>query len=365
MFFRASRKKKSASLPRYSRFGQSPISTNRAAGTRSPISSSSLRSNRSARSGKLTLFSKDGRGFIQNISFPSLGSIKRVLLGLTTILILGAISYFIWFSGYFTTTKIYIQYDDVQNQSDDILTFFDEYKGKNFVSIHPEEKIPEVKTAHPELNKVTVEKVFPNTIKISFSEYPITANIESIINGKSIEKSIINSVGMAIYRDTENPNLPYIKVISTIEDDSIPVPATPAAPAPTTTPPVTTATTTPPTPEPAPVPTPVAVIPSIDQGIPLLTPENLAYILNSSKTFEEKFGMKIVEMDFLKQARELHLKTEKGFELWLDTQIPFEKQFFKLKKAMSALDIYGQPLLYIDLRISGSNGEKVIFKRKK
>lgn len=352
MFFRASRKKKSASLPRYSRFGQSPISTSRAAGTRSPISSSSLRSNRSARSGKLTLFSKDGRGFIQNISFPSLGSIKRVLLGLTTILILGAASYFIWFSGYFTITKIYIQYDDVQNQSDDILTFFNEYKGKNFTGIRPEEKIPEVKTAHPELNKVTVEKVFPNTIKISFSEYPITANIESIINDKSVEKSIINSVGMAIYRDTENPNLPYIKVISTIEDDSMPV----------VDPPVATVDSTTPTP---PAPAPIVIIPKIDSDIPLLTPENLAYILNSSKTFEEKFGMKIIGMDFLKQARELHLKTEKNFELWLDTQIPFEKQFFKLKKAMSALDIYSQPLLYIDLRISGSNGEKVIFKRKK
>ena len=51
--------------------------------------------------------------------------------------------------------------------------------------------------------------------------------------------------------------------------------------------------------------------------------------------------------------------------MWFDIQIPFEKQFLKLKKAMTTLDIYKTPLFYIDVRVSGANGEKVIFKRKK
>lgn len=252
--------------------------------------------------------------------------------------IVGAGSYFIWFSGYFKITKIYIQYEEFQNENSDILNYFDDLKGKNYLFTNPTEKKANIQKAHPEINNVIVQKIFPNTIKISFTEFPITANVESIVNGKSIEKVLINSVGMVIYHDTENPNLPYIKVITTAEIDDTPQP-------PTATPAITT--------------------PQVDDKSPIISKENLTYLLSASKSFEERFGMKITELQLLPQARELHFKTEKNFEIWLDIQIPFEKQFLKLKKAMTTLDIYKTPLSYIDLRVSGANGEKVIFKRKK
>ena len=47
----------------------------------------------------------------------------------------------------------------------------------------------------------------------------------------------------------------------------------------------------------------------------------------------------------------------------IDLEKDLLRQIEKLKKALPKLDIYNEPLLYIDLRISGTNTEKVIFKR--
>jgi len=74
--------------------------------------------------------------------------------------------------------------------------------------------------------------------------------------------------------------------------------------------------------------------------------------------------MKILEAEYKVIPRELHLKTEKYFIIWLDIQKPFEDQLKKLKKALVKLDIFNEPLEYIDLRISGESGDKIIYKRK-
>lgn len=323
MFFRGRTRRSGSTQARY---GRGPILTSRS----------------THRAGRLSK-----KNHISNIELPSLATVKKILIAMIAAGLLGMMAYFIWFSGYFNIEKIYVQYEEFQNENIDILNYFDNLRGKNYLFADPAEKIPEIQKAHPELSKIIVEKIFPNTIKISFTEFPITANIESIVNGKSREKVLINSIGMVIYRDTENPNLPYIKVITT--EVAEPIIETPL----TTEPVVKSQNET----------APQATTAPTDS--PLISQEHLTYMLSAVSSFEERFGMKVLELRLLPQAREFHMKTEKNFEIWLDIQIPYEKQFLKLKKAMSTLDIYKTPLFYIDLRISGSNGEKVIFKRKK
>ena len=74
--------------------------------------------------------------------------------------------------------------------------------------------------------------------------------------------------------------------------------------------------------------------------------------------------MQVLEIDYLRRARELHLLTERYFYVWLDLSQDLDKQLLKLKKALNELNIYEADLDYIDLRISGQNGEKVIYKLK-
>jgi len=45
-------------------------------------------------------------------------------------------------------------------------------------------------------------------------------------------------------------------------------------------------------------------------------------------------------------------------------QQPSENQLKKLKKSLVKLDIFNEPLEYIDLRIAGGNGDKIIYKRR-
>ena len=82
------------------------------------------------------------------------------------------------------------------------------------------------------------------------------------------------------------------------------------------------------------------------------------------KILEDKFGMRVVEVIYKKVPREIHLLTERDFYIWIDMQNPADEQLKKLKKALVKLDIYTENLEYIDLRIAGGNGDKIIYKRR-
>ncbi len=75
--------------------------------------------------------------------------------------------------------------------------------------------------------------------------------------------------------------------------------------------------------------------------------------------------MKIIDAEYLVREREVHLRTEKNFIVWIDMEKDLNIQLDKLKKVLGKLNIYNTPLEYIDLRISGTDNEKVIFKRRK
>ncbi|MEK7146286.1 MAG: FtsQ-type POTRA domain-containing protein [Patescibacteria group bacterium] len=97
-------------------------------------------------------------------------------------------------------------------------------------------------------------------------------------------------------------------------------------------------------------------------GKNLIEAEVLAVLLETASDFEAKFNMQVNEIHYLKRARELHLLTERNFSVWLDLTQNMEEQLSKLKKSMGGLNIYEANLEYIDLRISGQNGEKIIYK---
>jgi hypothetical protein len=102
---------------------------------------------------------------------------------------------------------------------------------------------------------------------------------------------------------------------------------------------------------------------SLRMGSTVISPDRLAFALEAIQSFEEKFGMKVIHGIYLNVEREFHLETERKFYVWLDMTMDLDYQLNKLKQALPKLDIYEENLDYIDLRISGINGEKIIFKR--
>jgi len=251
---------------------------------------------------------------------PFIKKIKKIFYlflfsGLTIILI-----YLIFFSTYFKVTDINVSQDNLENQNlaSEITKTVSSALGRNLVFIDTENLKIKVIDDFPELETVIIEKNYPHTLEINFLEYPLVANV--INESPNIKKNyIINSIGYAIKEDLENPNLPYIKIKS---DEPI------------------------------------------NPENSIIEANKLKYILDAIAYFEEKFGMRIIEVEYKKIAREIHLFTERNFYIWLDIQQSAEDQLKKLKKALVKLDIYNENLQYIDLRIAGNNGDKIIYKRK-
>jgi hypothetical protein len=262
---------------------------------------------------------------------PSSGKGKKILALILSLGIFSFIIYALYFSDYLLINKYIIEEDGTEiSDNESFNKLMNQTIQKNLLTYDDNVIKAQIQKEHPEIETITFKKIFPNIIKVNFKKYPTAANIIDIVNGIQ-KKYLVNSRGLLIEENTENPDLPYIRIES-------------------------------------------------KQALPLNKPflENskssaakLKYMLQAIALFEEKFGIRIIYTLFKTRERELNLYTEKNFYVILDmekgapeVEQGLLEQYEKLKKALPKLDIYNVPLVYIDLRISGTSTEKVIFKRK-
>jgi len=250
---------------------------------------------------------------------------RRVLLGLLILFITGGLTYLTFFTDALEISQFEIFEDGTQITNNlklnDIAT--QNLLNQNLLLFNESNLVNQILQADPEYKTVSVKKLFPKDIQIDLEKYPVAANIVDVIQGADgiqiQKKYLVNTNGMIIMENDENPELPYITV-------------------------------------------------QTEQAYNLndfpLDQEKLDYIIKLTNLFEEKFGIKVIEAIYLKKAREVHLRTEKGFTVWFDLTKDMLPQIDKLKKALPKLDIYKTPLQYIDLRITSANAEKVIFKSR-
>lgn len=244
-------------------------------------------------------------------------NVLAVIIGLA--LLIGLI-YLVGFSRVFEVKSWEIVEDGEKITNDEELNnLMKKQKYKNLVFLDENQLGAQVKALHPEVKKVMIKKIFPQKIKVEMEKYPIAANIINIVQGIQ-KKFVADTQGFLADENTENPELPYVKIFT---NDVFMVHT-------------------------------VAVEPS-----------KLDYILKAVNLYQEKFSMKILNAEYYVRERELHLETEKNFTVWIDMEKDLNAQIDKLKKVLPKLDIYSTPLEYIDLRISGTDNEKIIFKRRK
>lgn len=233
-------------------------------------------------------------------------------------------TYAVFFSDFFLIeTYEVVEEGTVIADNERINTILQKTLGKNLVLISEEELIQKIKDQHPEIEKLQVKKIFPDKVKIEYTKYPTVANLVNIVDIVQ-KKFLIDSQGFLVEENIEHPDLPHIyyktneflQVRSSFLSDS------------------------------------------------KISRDRLTQIINAIKLFEEKFAIKILYAEYKNQEREVHLQTEKHFYVMIDLEKDLNRQIEKLQKALPKLDIYNEPLVYIDLRISGTNTEKVIFKRR-
>jgi len=249
---------------------------------------------------------------------------KKILAALLSLGIVSYCIYALFFSDYFLVKKYKVEEEGVIIEANDLINqILEKELNRNLVTVNEEEIRQEIRSVQPEINTLKILKVFPDTLKVQFEKYPTIANITNIVGGVQ-KKFLVDSQGFLTEENNENPNLPYIKIET--KD-------------------------------------PLQVRNSFLSD-PKISAARLTYMIQAINLFEEKFGMKILFAQYKVREREVHLYTEKYFYVMIDMEKELGPQLEKLKKATSKLDIYTVPLLYIDLRISGNQVEKVIFKRK-
>ena len=246
------------------------------------------------------------------------GPLKKALWISTSVVFLLFIIYSTAFSQFFEIQQWKIFEDDVIQEGSAFEKYISPKRGRNLIFLNTNKIEDTILEEHPHIKVINLKKVYPHTLVLEYKYYDEVANIINKLDGAQ-KKLIINEKGNLVKENIESPTLPYIIIHS---EEALEVNTN-----------------------------------AIEEG-------KLEYILDAIYEYEELFGMKIIDVEYKKDEREIHLKTEKDFYIWLDTGQSLSLQYKKLKKALPKLNIYNESLVYIDLRVSGVNGEKVIFKRK-
>lgn len=253
-----------------------------------------------------------------SVAYPKSAVVFKLILWLVGIILLIGSIYYIFFSNGLVVKETGLFENDVRIDHDIILSEINVYKGSSLLGVNKSELIAELKAKYPELENIKVKKRLPDKLYVYISKYKDTANLMVKVDEVQ-RKYIINTQGSVAKADAEDPSLPYI----TMERDK-----------------------------------------AYNSNERIFTAEQLDMILKAEKLFEQKFAMEVTDIIYLEKAREFHMRTEKNFDIWMSLEMDYKSQLSKLKAAEQKLNIQTEPLQYIDLRIAGGNGEKVIFKRR-
>ena len=233
--------------------------------------------------------------------------------------IFAGLVYVVFFSSFFAIAKVSVEKNGNAVSGSALSPFLEKLKGKNILFMRTSPLVREIEQIfRNEVLLVEIKKSLPKRVTVKIEEYPAVLNLR-VKTPEKEQKFVINQIGYAIFENAEQKEVPVL-FLQSEKQFAVKTLA--------------------------------------------IEPKKLDPMVRAFTQFTALFGMKVPEGEWKKTQRELHLKTEKGFFVWIDLTADIDRQLLKLKRALTKLDIYNEPLAYIDLRIAGADSEKVIFKRK-
>lgn len=277
---------------------------------------------------------------------------------------------FLVFSSYFSVTDIDVVRENFNVDSAAIENELNQYIGKNIIFFPRSRIYKTIQTKFPEFSSVKINKKLPSTISIYLESHPAVANLrayyilpkaeetttEDFTNlNKAIEeisgsdssltisttpspltdktiadsvftleenkkepqpveqKSLLNRIGQAIFDQDENLEL----ITITIKNLTQPV----------------------------------------KDREQIVEKKHMDYILDSIKYLKNTMELEVVSLEYIKIAREIHLKTKNNLVLWVSIERDYKSQIDKLNTIYTASELDKEKLAYIDLRIR----DKVIY----
>lgn len=250
-----------------------------------------------------------------------LGRLKRSML---FILIGGTvfyITYALFLSNTLTIHQVEVIENDVAVSNHAIGKLLSDFEGSNLLLFNGDELEPYLHEQYPEYEILKITKSLPDTLTVILKTYPVIAKLIVNPDEENEQQFLLTRAGQTAEYNEELVNGQELREIRMKNEQSLHI------------------------------------------GANIMDQNKLAFILEAIQGFEDRFGMSIQYTEYYDTARETHLLTERNFYVWLDMTMDLDEQFNKLKKGLPRLDIYNMDLQYIDLRINGVNGEKIIFKR--
>lgn len=305
------------------------------------------------------VYSADRNGRRRNEQPARFWLYVKFLLGLG---LLGGGAYALFFTNWFEITSIEVNGEaDTLEEQAALNTYLQDYIGENLILFNPLEHEAALLEEYGYLKTLDIDRDFFHTISVTLETHPPVANVRVDFEDGSSQYYMVNEKGLVSGTGNSEENLPMIVMDVTGTDMDLSVPETEAE-AETEVEVETVAEPEVVSEETVVEPTEEVVEETPELNEELIPAETLTVLLDTAKSFEGKFNMQVIEIQYLKRAREIHLYTERSFYVWIDMTQDIATQLTKLKKALTELNIYEAPLEYIDLRISGQNGEKVIYK---
>lgn len=264
------------------------------------------------------IFSRRRREHLATRVFQAESRVKRLLTVrqkiylVLVVLAIGAIIGFTQFSGFFNVAKVSIARSSLDLPLENIeLSIRELAFGKNIFSIDKNLIAEAVKTVQPDIARVEVRKKYPREISVEIFKFPIVAVLKT--NSESI---FLNANGFRVVGDVPDRDTLQLTVGEDFDFE--------------------------------------------DPTVRVIEPMHLEFAREAVFYFESLTDLKILNTKYFPISREIHLKTEKNFDVWLDFASDFRTQIDKLVAAADLLKIGERKYEYIDLRVRG----KIFYKER-
>lgn len=214
------------------------------------------------------------------------------------------------YSGFFDVKKVTILRNSLDLPTEDIeLSARELVLGKNIFQVDTALLIKAVQQLRPDTSRVVIHKVYPSEIQVEVFKYPIVAELRS-----GTEPIYINEKGFRVFGESPDKDTLQLALGENLDLK--------------------------------------------DSKKQIIDPEYLASIRESVSYLESVINLKVLNTKFFPISREVHLKTEKNFDVWIDLTQDYRTQIDKLAAASEVLQLETKSYSYIDLRIRG----KIFYK---